>query len=137
MPLNEIDLSTCDSKALADIAIERESQISEKGWTPEHDDQHDDGSLALAAALYCSPIPLHRVDVGPEGVTWIDPWPWTRAAWSGREQAGDAMGGVVKDGDGRDKHDRRRRLVIAGALILAEIERIDRAAENEHAEPED
>ncbi|MFW6155839.1 MAG: hypothetical protein ACOC7J_00855 [Armatimonadota bacterium] len=34
------------------IAAERERQIREEGWTPEHDDEHDAGELADAAASY-------------------------------------------------------------------------------------
>ncbi len=40
------------------------------------------------------------------------PWPWN-------------------DGDKRYKHPHRRRLVIAAALLIAEIERMDRVAEVE------
>lgn len=112
---------------LTDIAGERFRQVQQEGWTPAHDDQHDDGSLALAAALYATPIPLHRVEESASGVRWSDPWPWTKRCWAGREQAGDEMVGRVNEGDGRQKHDARRRLVIAGALIVAEIERLDRA----------
>ncbi len=114
-------------QALLDVATERARQIGAEGWTPEHDDQHDDGSLALAAALYAAPEPLRRVTVGPNGMTAIDPWPWVRRCWAGREQAGDPMMGRINEGDGRLKHDRRRQIVIAGALIVAEIERLDRA----------
>lgn len=35
------------------IAAERQRQIEEEGWTPDHDDQHTNGELALAAAC-CS-----------------------------------------------------------------------------------
>lgn len=120
--------------AVSDIVTERTSHVAEKGWTPEHDDHHDDGSLALAAALYATPIMLHEVHVGSSGVTWSDPWPWTHPTWAGREQAGDPMMGTVNDGDGRTKHDRRRQLVIAGSLIVAEIERLDRASAPDAAE---
>lgn len=34
----------------------------------------------------------------------------------------------VNDGDKRAKHDRRKRLVIAAAFIVAELERLDSAA---------
>ena len=38
--------------ALDDIAAERERQISAEGWTPEHDDEHGNGELAMAASAY-------------------------------------------------------------------------------------
>jgi hypothetical protein len=34
------------------IAAERERQVSVEGWTPEHDDKHDSGSLVAAAVTY-------------------------------------------------------------------------------------
>jgi hypothetical protein len=34
------------------IADERTRQISEEGWTPEHDDGHDEGELSAAASVY-------------------------------------------------------------------------------------
>ncbi len=34
------------------IAAERERQVSEEGWTAEHDDEHIMGELAAGAACY-------------------------------------------------------------------------------------
>jgi hypothetical protein len=85
-----------ESKAIADIAAERERQISAEGWTPEHDDAHDDGALAKAAACYARGSRQY--------------WPWARVWWKPR--------------------DKRANLVRAGALIVAEIERLDRAAQS-------
>lgn len=87
------------SKALDDIAAERQRQIESEGWTPEHDDTHADGGynneppLPQAAACYAL------------GKRFC--WPWDEEYW--------------KPGT-----DRRRQLVKAGALIVAEIERLDR-----------
>lgn len=39
---------------LALIATERVLQIEEKGWTPEHDDQHVNFELIKAAMYYCA-----------------------------------------------------------------------------------
>ncbi len=36
------------------IAAERQRQMTAEGWTHEHDDEHDDGSLATAAACYAA-----------------------------------------------------------------------------------
>lgn len=88
------------------IAAERRRQIEVEGWTPEHDDQHQSGELAEAAACYA------RAASDPEGLTPFEClptfWPW------GREW--------YKPGNPR------RALVKAGALIAAEIDRLDRAA---------
>jgi hypothetical protein len=86
--------------AIRDITDERLRQVGKEGWTAEHDDEHSNGQLAQAAACYAW-----------AGWKPAPYWPWSRA-W-----------------DKRDKHDRRRQLVIAGALIVAEIERLDRLGE--------
>lgn len=53
------------SKGIELIASERQRQMEQEGWTAEHDDRHNDGALAHAAAVYAS----DRVDVE-------DVWPW-------------------------------------------------------------
>ena len=92
------------SKAADDVLAERARQMSAEGWTAEHDDAHDAGEMACAAACYAinSAVPL----VG--SVATARYWPWDMRWWK------------LKD--------RRADLVRAGALILAEIERLDRAA---------
>jgi hypothetical protein len=71
---------------LADIAVERRGQMEREGYTLAHDDTHDRGELAAAAAAFAAPNIC------------------------------------------RPTQDRRRDLVKAGALIVAEIERLDRIA---------
>lgn len=86
--------------AARDVLAERARQIGVEGWTPEHDDKHPPGELAKAAACYA----IHEPDF-----THVPSfWPWGGSWW--------------KPGDPR------RNLVKAAALILAEIERLDRAA---------
>jgi hypothetical protein len=82
--------------ALGEIADERERQKAVEGWAEAHDDEHTDQSLARAAACYANPR------IAP------DMWPasWHLAWWKPK--------------------DHRRNLVRAGALIVAEIERLDR-----------
>jgi hypothetical protein len=97
------------------ITDERKRQIEVEGWTPEHDRQHTRGELALVAALYATPITL----VNSHG---DDPWPW----WD--EQSYEGHYGPVPmkipAWDKRKKHSQLRKLVIAGALIAAEIDRL-------------
>lgn len=91
------------SAAARDVLAERQRQIEVEGWTPEHDDQHDMGQLGSAAGCYAMFTLAY-----PEG----DPsphWPWDKSWW-------------------KPSRDRRRNLEKAGALVIAEIERLDRAA---------
>ena len=93
--------------AISLIAAERQRQITAEGWSPEHDDEHGNGELAWAAASYVERAA--RTDEAREN--WPNPeasWPWDKSWW--------------KPGD------RTRELVKAGALIVAEIERLQRAA---------
>lgn len=83
------------------IAAERRRQMDVEGWTPEHDDEHAWGELALAAVCYAMPEPGR----GHPFPRW---WPWDASWWK--------------------PSDRIRELVKAGALIAAEIERLQRAA---------
>jgi len=89
------------SRAFLEIASERARQIKEKGWTPEHDDMHADGQLAEAAACYIVHNPISYPPGSPPA-----PWPWEAHGWKPKN--------------------RRRDLVRAAALIVAEIERLDR-----------
>jgi hypothetical protein len=86
------------------IAAERQRQIEVEGWTLEHDDiAHDTGALLEAARSYlwvAAPPSLGR-PAPPTG------WPWDRASW-------------------KPSVDPIRNLVKAGALIAAEIDRLQR-----------
>ncbi|PPQ34748.1 hypothetical protein SAMN06265338_1404 [Rhodoblastus acidophilus] len=97
------------SPAVRDVLSERQRQISVEGWTPEHDDGHKLGELGLAGALYALPY-----DSGL--ITQDD------------HIALDIALDVGCGWDVKPEPDKRLRLVKAGALILAEIERLDRAA---------
>jgi hypothetical protein len=97
--------------AIDDIAAECLRQVESEGWSPEHDDQHTDGSLARAAACYAVHAGNHQdlaLLVGLPAYRDIRPfgWPWAQEWWKPK--------------------DPRRDLVRAGALIVAEIERMDR-----------
>jgi hypothetical protein len=105
--------------AIADIAAERKRQIEKEGWSIEHDDDHDDGSLAKAAGCYAlhaggvkdivGKLEDHGTGVRGRTLEKIPRhWPWSAAWW-------------------KPKRNPRKDLVRAGALIVAEIERLDRA----------
>lgn len=89
------------SLAINDVIAERNRQVNAEGWTPEHDDNYHESELSDAAACYA----LHAHN---QGFPTPAHWPWDYDWWK--------------------QTNPRRDLVKAGALILAEIERIDRAA---------
>lgn len=97
------------------IAAERARQIAAEGWSEEHDDaEHQAGELAAAAAAYAlAPGSKHRME--PNGDPRIpDVWPWEQGWWKPKwtSQTG--------------KEGRLRELVVAGALLAAEIDRLQR-----------
>lgn len=109
------------SRGVADVLTERRRQVEVEGYTSEHDDEHN-GAGGLVAAAYCYLFGAMLVRVRPEladpvsgcghsgwwGYRILDStWPWDRLCWK--------PGSV------------RHMLVKAGALIFAEIERLDRA----------
>jgi len=106
------------------IATERMRQVKQEGWTPEHDDEHDDESLALAAICYAAPIPIFRRKGGETYFEFLDPWPdsWD-VEWDKRPF--DSYNGEPRE---PTPAERIRMLVKAGALIAAEIDRLQRAA---------
>ncbi len=112
------------------IQRERARQVSEEGWTPEHDDDHADGSLALAAACYATPVLLFEQNAFAGGLSFVDPWPWgshdKRFAYGDRR---DNRGNILPDPSTYNDEERLDLLVKAGALIAAEIDRLVRRRE--------
>lgn len=113
--LADVDLVPAEQPSMAaarDVLAERRRQIEAEGWTPEHDDQHGLGELARAAASYAA---TYAAECDNSIVTEARLVTFARAIWPWGL-------GWFKSAGGR-----RRLLVKAGALILAEIERLDRA----------
>jgi hypothetical protein len=103
------------------IAAERQRQIDAEGWTPEHDDGHTLGQLAAAGASYALLNTRWRDSkiLGSELVRHIL-WPWD-AEWFKPTQYPDPP---YTPNVHLDRH--LRDLVKAGALIAAEIDRLER-----------
>lgn len=111
--LDEIDRlrAQVPEGAVGLIAAERQRQITAEGWTPEHDDWHFDGSLAVAAACYATQANQGLHEGGMKvRESVLRYWPWDWNWWKPTPD------------------NRIRELVKAGALIVAEIERLQRAA---------
>jgi len=103
------------------IADERERQVSNLKWTPDHDDAHTKGELAWAAVCYAAPTLAYRREDAPCAVQFTDPWPW-HDSHDKRPFAGNAVLPNTVVG----KAERIRQLTKAGALIAAEIDRLRR-----------
>lgn len=81
------------------IATERKRQIEVEGWSETHDDTHTDHQLSFAARCYAAAFtPTKYPPLG---------WPWEVKWW-------------------KPSRSYRRNLVKAGALIAAEIDRLNR-----------
>ncbi|WEA21662.1 hypothetical protein [Pseudomonas juntendi] len=103
------------STAVRDLLAERRRQVIEEGHTLKRDDQYTEGQLAQAASAYAfwadprgarQDDHIDYLDSRPVGL-----WPWAKEHWKPTSP--------------------RLMLIKAGALILAEIERLDRMAKAE------
>lgn len=111
------------------IAAERARQYQEERWTEEHDDEHTDGQLALAAICYASPVRIFSHKTSDRYIHFKDPWPWTNM-WDKRLVYGEEVlaGGYTRVDPQTFSHEERLDLLVkAGALIAAEIDRLQRA----------
>lgn len=105
------------------IALERARQVSEEGYDEEHDDDHTDGQIAMAAACYAAPERIYIREDYASSVSFDDPWPWD--AYSDARPCN----GNVLTPEKATKAQRIRLLEKAGALIAAEIDRLLRTPE--------
>lgn len=104
-------------KAIDLIKEERKRQISEEGFTESHDDRHTSGEIGDAAICYASAAAKmargESLEYVRECVSAMDrgfPWPWEESWWN-------------------PSSTQIKNLIKAGALIVAEIERLQRAEE--------
>ncbi len=98
---------------LSEIAEKRLRQMQHHGFMPEHDDRYRHNELPAAAACYAlvAARPQMKVHYRNQLWPWADHW--------------------LRDGTPREL------LVNAAALIVAEIERLDRAARQAEQERSD
>lgn len=101
---------TDQSKALIDVMNERARQWDGEGFSHDHDDQvNAEGGLIGAAICYALEARGWRNEGDMSRL-----WPWDRGWWK------------PSGGSWREPLKGRRDLVKAAALLLAEIERLDR-----------
>lgn len=106
-----------------DIAAERDRQVASEHYDSLHDDQYTAGQLATAAACYAIARPLYVEERRAGMAIFQDPWPWADH-FDKRKDAANWPNAIPPVGG----EPRRDMLVKAGALIAAEIDRLDRAA---------
>lgn len=113
-----------DARIVAGVALERIRQVGEEGFNTTHDDAHDRGEIAQAAACYAmaagarialeakyrhDPVALASLAAKPHASTPPPPaWPWEYGWWKPK--------------------DPRRDLERAAALAVAAIAAFDRRA---------
>lgn len=96
------------------ILLERVRQVTKEGWAAEHDDLAVREQLARAAVCYADPNPRMIGLCVPTGSGGLghryvpEAWPFDPRSW-------------------KPSDNRIRNLVRAGALIAAEIDRLQRA----------
>ena len=101
---------------LSKIAAERQRQVEVKGYTPEHDAEHITGEFVSAAFCYarhamCTYAPANREAAPATHEPPVFPyWPWASEYF---KPAPFTREGAIRD------------LVKAGALIVAEIDRLE------------
>ena len=94
------------------IAQERRRQVLLKRYDPAHDDAHADGSLLIAGLLIACDVAGHSLaNVDPPDLN--GPWPDALLLHVREKHAGNEI----------------RQLVFAGAMIAAEIDRLNRIKE--------
>jgi len=99
------------------IAAERKRQIQQEGWDQKHDRKHQSHQLVLAAVCYALPRYLRERSIWGRSL-WSLLWPWNSGWWK------PAPSIVVTD----RREERIRELEKAGALIAAEIDRLQAEA---------
>lgn len=100
----KVDEAFAISRGSEDVVAERLRQMTDEGFSNSMDDDYRDRSLVRAACCYA----LYAADTDDFRALGRIPlqWPWSKKWWK--------------------PTNRRRDLVKAAALIIAEIDRIDR-----------
>lgn len=101
----------CTDRAMRDIKAERLRQREHECFDDAHDDMHVRGALLAAAQCY---LAFAERQMGGDVLSHSEPtiplaWPWEDEWWKPKTNA-------------------RRNFVVAGALALAECERLERSA---------
>lgn len=114
------------SQAINDVVAERQRQRDKEGWSLPHDDQHTGFELTEAAAAYANHVKARAwlFDSAPDDYRADWPFPKDQHVFG----HGDVTWPKYWSFDWWKPKDPRRDLVRAAALIIADIERLDRLA---------
>lgn len=104
-----------------------------RGWTNQHDDEHDDGALADAGVFYAMHPDLRIESVTAQGSNSLRKtqlhsplWPF-EGSWFDPDKFTNV---------GSSKAERKKELAVAISLLAAEWDRLDRAEKAEESDPE-
>ncbi|MBZ9559032.1 MULTISPECIES: hypothetical protein [unclassified Modicisalibacter] len=116
------DFYDIPTRASGDVLAERRRQVEVEGWEPSHDDTHRSAEMVRAAIGYANLAALQGrygvPDTTDLSLYIPHDWPWATGWWKPSRSA-------------------RRNLIKAAALLLAEIERLDRAADRDGKKGDD
>ena len=130
-------------KNLRAVYNERLEQIHKHGFDHENDAHLAEGALAALACWFLLPpdMMFHGIDETGAAVhceadtteTFLSPFRW------GGLEFGKHPQGVVRDWLGkwiakREEKTYKQKVIVAAALLLAELDNIDRRAEEEHSD---
>lgn len=94
-----------------ECAAEHVRQFTDEGYSTDRDDGYVWDELAMAAATYATAPRLRKLIYRSDGGETPSTWPWDSESWKPK--------------------DRRRELIVAVALLFAELRRLDRASDHD------
>jgi len=106
------------------ITDERLRQIEDEGFDNSHDDDHTACELVCAAICYAAPEPIFFQRDDYATIYFVDPWPEDWDADCDKRHR--TSRGKLIPGENLSREKRMRDLAKAGALIAAEIDRLQR-----------
>lgn len=107
------------SRALLAIADEVNRVRAVEDFSQTHDDTHDCGELARAAACYALPEFARKFPTKTPAINYLwELWPWENTWWK------------------PSPDDRKRELVKAAGLLVAEWDRLDRLEQKANGTPQ-
>lgn len=92
------------------VIAERYRQIEQEGWSPDHDDGHYTGELAMAGSFYARHAGMPAGEP-PHGWPWSAHW-WKPAGF--RRDIVKACALIVAEGEKFDRQRRPRKLAVVG-----------------------